>query len=132
MSNTNSIYVVAIILFIISLPIILVGGIVSVVQEVRRVREARIRGERLGYIQPKLLAGILVSLFALTISAAGAIYAGISYKQFSTSLYWIVITLVVLAAIFGFLYLLQVLDINDKERNRDRANTARQLEDGQQ
>ncbi len=132
MSNTNSIYIVAIILFIISLPIILVGGIVNIVQEIRRVREARIRGEHLSYMQPRLLAGILVSLFVLTISAAGGIYAGISYKQFSTSLYWIVITLLVLAAIFGVLYLVQILNINDKERNRNPAHTAGQLEDEQQ
>ena len=112
--NTYSVYVVAIILFIISLPILLVGGIVSIVQEAKRVREARLQGEQLSYLQPKLLAGIAVILFVLTVTASGALYVSITYKLLSASLNWAVVALLVLAGIFGLLYLMQVISGNNR------------------
>ena len=104
---TSSIYTIAIVLFIISLPIILISSIVGIVQETRRIREARTCGERQSYAQPKLLAEVAVLLFILVLVAAGAIYAGVIYQVVSPNLLWVAIALVVVAALCGIFSVIQ-------------------------
>lgn len=103
----SSFYTIAIVLCIIGLPIIIIGSIVGIVQEVRRVRAARSGGERLSYAQPKLLAESATLLFVLIIIAAGAVYAGIIYEGISPNLMWVSLVLVVLAGLCGFFSLIQ-------------------------
>ncbi len=105
--TTGSIYTIAIALFIVSLPIILISSIVGIVQETRRVNKARTGGERLSYAQPKLLAEVGVLLFVLLLVIAGAIYAGIVYQVLSSGLLWVSIVLVVIAALCGLFSLIQ-------------------------
>ncbi len=111
--TTGSIYTIAIALFIISLPIILISSIVGIVQETRRVRVARSQGEQLGYAQPKLLAEIAVLLFILLLVAAGAVYAGITYQVVPPNLLWVAIVLVVIAGICGFYSVIQRINGNN-------------------
>ncbi len=111
---TSSIYTIAIVLFIISVPIILISSIVGIVQETRRIHEARVRGEQLSYAQPKVLAEIGVLLFLLVLIAAGAIYAGVSYQVVSPNLLWIAVVLVVLAALCGIYSVIQRVNGNSK------------------
>ncbi len=106
-ATTGSIYTVAIILCIVSLPIILISSIVGIVQEIKRVHTERLQGTNLSYNQPKLLADIAVLLFTITIVAAGVIYACISYKLLSADFIWVSITLVVLAVLCGLFALVQ-------------------------
>ena len=108
----SSIYTIAIMLFIISLPIILISSIVGIVQETRRIREARVRGERQSYAQPKVLAEIAVLLFILVLIAAGAVYAGIIYRVVSPNLLWVSIALVVVAALCGIFSVIQRVNGN--------------------
>ncbi|GAC1357361.1 MAG: hypothetical protein NVSMB38_39660 [Ktedonobacteraceae bacterium] len=112
--TTGSIYTIAIVLFIISLPIILTSSIVGIVQEIRRVRAARSHGEHLSYAQPKLLAEVAVLLFILLIVAAGTVYAGIVYEVISPNLLWVSIVLVVVAGLCGFYSLIQRLNSSNK------------------
>ncbi len=105
--TTGSIYAIAIILFIISLPIILVSSIVGIVQEIRRIRTARSLGEHLNYTQPKLLAEVAVLVFVLMMLAAGAVYAAIAYQVVPSNLTWVSIMLVVIAGIAGLFSLIQ-------------------------
>ena len=110
--TTSSIYTIAIALFIISLPIIFISSIVGIVQEIRRIRVARGRGEQLGYAQPKLLAELAVLLFILLLVAAGAVYAGIAYHVVSPNLLWVSIVLVVIAALCGIFSVVQRVNGN--------------------
>jgi len=110
--TTGSIYTIAIALFIVSLPIILISSIVGIVQETRRIRAVRSRGEQLSYAQPKLLAELAVLLFILLIIAAGAVYAGITYQVVSPNLLWVSIILVVIAALCGFFSIIQRVNGN--------------------
>ncbi|GAC1424314.1 MAG: hypothetical protein PVS3B3_10910 [Ktedonobacteraceae bacterium] len=105
--TTSSIYTIAIALFIISLPIILISSIVGIVQETRRIRVARSHGEWLSYAQPKLLAEIAVLVFILLLVAAGAVYAAITYHIVSPNLLWVSIVLVVIAGLCGFFSVIQ-------------------------
>ena len=105
--TTSSIYTIAIALFIISLPIILISSIVGIVQEMRRIRRARSQGEHLSYAQPKLLAEIAVLLFVLLLVAAGTVYASISYQMLPPSLVWVSFALVALAGLCGFFSIIQ-------------------------
>lgn len=110
MNSISSTYVIAAILVIISLPIILVGGIIGIYREFQYIRQARASGERITfYTQPKLLASAASALFALTIILSGVLFVCINYRLLSQSLEWVVIGLVALAGVFGILYLTQVL-----------------------
>ncbi len=111
--TTGSIYSIAIALFIISLPIILISSIVGIVQETRRIRIARSSGEQIGYAQPKLLAEIAVLLFILLLVAAGAVYAGITYQVIPSNLLWVSIVLVVIAGVCGFYSVIQRINGNN-------------------
>ena len=111
--TTGSIYTIAIALFIISLPIILISSIVGIVQETRRIRAARSQGEQLGYAQPKLLAEIGVLLFILLLVAAGVVYAGIIYQVVPPNLLWVSIVLVVIAGVCGFYSVIQRINGNN-------------------
>ncbi len=115
--TTGSIYTIAIALFIISLPIILISSIVGIVQETRRVRVARSQGERLSYAQPKLLAEIAVLLFVLLLVAAGAVYVGINYQVVPQNLLWVSIALVVVAGLCGFFSLIQRFNSNSSPQS---------------
>ena len=110
--TTSSIYTIAIALFIISLPIIFISSIVGIVQEIRRIRGARSRGEQLNYAQPKLLAELAVLLFILLLVAAGLVYAGIAYHVVSPNLLWVSIVLVVIAALCGIFSVVQRVNGN--------------------
>jgi len=110
--TTGSIYTIAIMLFIISLPIILISSIVGIVQETRRIRMARLHGERLSYAQPKLLAEIAVLVFLLLLLAAGAVYAGITYQIVPPNLMWVSIVLVAIAGLCGFFSVIQRVNGN--------------------
>ena len=110
--TSSSIYTIAIALFIISLPIILISSIVGIVQETRRIRKARSQGEGLNYAQPKLLAEIAVLLFVLLLVAAGAVYVGISYQIVSSSLVWVSFTLVAFAGLCGGFSVIQRINSN--------------------
>ncbi len=110
--TTSSIYTIAIVLFIVSLPIILISSIVGIVQEVRRIHGARLRGEQLGYVQPKVLAELAILLFILLLVAAGLVYAGITYQVVSPNLLWVSIVLVVVAALCGFFSIIQRINGN--------------------
>lgn len=105
--TSGSVYTIAIILFIISIPIILVSSVIGIVQEIRRVRAARSLGEKLSYAQPKLLAEVAVLLCILLIVAAGAVYASISYQALSPNLMWVSLVLVVIAGLCGLFSLIQ-------------------------
>ena len=110
--TTSSIYTIAIALFIVSLPIILISSIVGIVQEAKRIHGERSRGEQLSYAQPKLLAELAVLLFILLLVAAGGIYAGITYQVVSSNLLWVSIVLVVLAALCGVFSVVQRVNGN--------------------
>ncbi len=110
--TTSSIYTIAIALFIISLPIILISSIVGIVQESRRIYRARSRGEQLSYAQPKLLAELAVLLFILLLVAAGGVYAGITYQVIPPNLLWVSIVLVVIAALCGVFSVIQRVNGN--------------------
>jgi len=114
--TTGSIYTIAIILFIISIPVILIGSIVGIIRESKRVRVARSHGDRLSYAQPKLLADIATLLFILILVAAGAVYGSIYYKLLSTNLLWVSIVLVILAAACGLFSLVQRMSIGNTVR----------------
>ena len=118
--TTSSIYTIAIVLFIISLPIILISSIVGIVQETRRIRSARARGESLSYAQPKLLAEIGVLWFILLLVAAGVVYAGIYYQALSSSLLWVSIVLVVLACVCGLFSVIQRINGISSTQNHEK------------
>ncbi len=113
----GSIYTLAIILFLISIPIILIGSIVGIVREIRRVRVARVQGDKLSYAQPALLADIATLLFILILVAAGAIYGSIYYKLLSTNLLWLSIVLVILAAACGLFAFVQRVNPGNNIQN---------------
>jgi heme/copper-type cytochrome/quinol oxidase subunit 1 len=113
----GSIYTIAIMLFIIGLPIILISSIVGIVQETRRIHLARVRGEHMSYAQPKLLAELAVLLFILLLVAAGAVYAGITYRLVSPNLLWVSIVLVVIAGLCGFFSVIQRVNGNSSAQN---------------
>ena len=110
--TTGSIYTIAIALFIISLPIILISSIVGIVQETRRVRSARSQGEQLSYVQPKLLAEIAILLFVLLLVSAGAVYVGINYQVLPPNLQWVSLALVAGAGLCGFFSIVQRFNSN--------------------
>lgn len=105
--TTGSIYTIAIVLFIISIPIILIGSIVGIVREIRRVRIARTQGENLSYAQPRLLADVATLLFILILAAAGVVYGSIYYGLLSANLLWVSIVLVIVAAACGLFAFVQ-------------------------
>ncbi len=111
--TTGSVYSIAIILFIIALPIIFISSIVGIVQEIRRVRAARVLGERLSYAQPKLLAEVAALLCILILIAAGAVYAGIFYNVMPSNLTWVSFVLVIIAGVCGFFSLIQRVSGNN-------------------
>lgn len=105
----NNAYVIAGILFLISLPILLIWGIVSVAQELRRGYSARRQGKAHTWNRSALLSGVGAILFVLLSLASGLVYAGMSYKVLPRNLYWLVVTLGVLAVLAGVLYVSQLL-----------------------
>jgi len=117
--TTSSIYTIAIALFIISLPIILISSIVGIVQESRRIYRARARGEQLSYAQPKLLAELAGLLFILLLVAAVAVYAGIVYRIVAPNLLWVSIVLVVIAAICGVFSVVQRVNGNSNVQQHE-------------
>ncbi len=116
--TTGSIYTIAIILFIISIPIILVGSIVGIIKEIRRVHVARSQGDKLGYAQPKLLAEVATLLFILILVAAGAVYVSIYYKLLSANLLWVSIVLVIVAAACGLFSFVQRMNAGNNNVQR--------------
>ncbi len=115
--TTGSVYTIAIILFIISIPVILIGSIIGIIQEIRRVRMARSQGDKLGYAQPKLLADVATLLFILVLAAAGAVYGSIYYKLLSANLLWISIVLVIVAAACGLFSFVQRINVGSNRQN---------------
>ena len=105
--TTSSVYTIAIILFIIGLPIIIISSIVGIVQEIRRVHAARALGEHLSYAQPKLLAEVAALLFIFILAAAAGVYVGIAYKVVASNLLWVSFVLVVIAGVCGLYSLVQ-------------------------
>jgi O-antigen/teichoic acid export membrane protein len=114
--TTGSIYTLAIILFLVSIPFILIGSIVGIVREARRVRVARSQGDKLSYAQPRLLADVATLLFILILIAAGAIYGSIYYKLLSANVLWVSIVLVILAAVCGIFAFVQRMNPNNAQK----------------
>jgi cytochrome c biogenesis protein CcdA len=112
MPVNNNAYVIAGILFIISLPVLLVWGVASIVQELRRRRRARRQGDLYTLDRTVLLAGVGAILFVLFSVVSASVYASILYHVFSPDLYWLAITFGVLAALAGVLYVWQFLPKN--------------------
>ncbi len=115
--TTGSIYTIAIVLFLISIPVILIGSIVGIVREARRIRAARSQGDKLSYAQPRLLADVATLLFILILIAAGAIYGSIYYKLLSANLLWVSIALVILAAACGLFAFVQRVNPGNNAQN---------------
>ena len=115
--TNSSIYTIVIILCIIGLPIVLIGSIIGIVRETRRISIARSHGDKRGYAQPKLLADIATLFFVLTLVAAGTIYGCIYYKLLSANLLWVAIALALVAIVCGLFAFVQRVKANNNAQN---------------